>query len=271
MKRPSFQFYPADWRVDSSLRICTLQARGLWVELLCLMHEIGQRDGARYGFLEMNGKALTDAQISRLVGIEESLVSELLNELSDAGVCSVEEGVIYSRRFSRDETLKQKRTEAGSKGGSKTQANTQANSKQKLKQKGDQNTSKGARARGRAEVEVEVEVEEEVEENIKTKKEQAQEVIELYHLLCPSLPPCKTITDKRISHINARLSEGVDFKDLFIKAEASDFLAGRSENFRAEISFLINPENCAKTLEGKYDNRDNPRTEKDRDYSDPFG
>lgn len=231
------------------------------------MHEIGQRDGARYGFLEMNGKALTDAQISRLVGIEVTNVVELLEELKEAGVCSEEEGVIYSRRFARDGLLKQKRTEAGSKGGSKTQANSKQKLKQKLKQKGDQNTSKGARARGRAEVEEE----EEEEENIKTKKEQAQEVIELYHLLCPSLPPCKTLTDKRISHINARLSEGVDFKDLFIKAEASDFLAGRSENFRAEISFLINPENCAKTLEGKYDNRDNPRTEKDRDYSDPFG
>ena len=123
MKRPSIQFYPADWRVDSSLQICTLQARGLWVELLCLMHEIGQREGARYGFLEMNGKALTNSQIARLVGIDSIMVSELLEELKSTGVCSVKDGVIFSRRFARDDEIKQKRTDAGSKGGAMTQAN----------------------------------------------------------------------------------------------------------------------------------------------------
>ena len=293
VKRPSFQFYPADWRVDSSLQICTLQARGLWMELLCLMHEIGQREGARYGFLEMNGKALENAQIARLVGIDSSMVSDLLNELLGAGVCSEEDGIIYSRRMSRDDVLKQKRTDAGSKGGSKlqakakqtikqnpskpsskTQANHQANHQANFKQKVEQNTSKGAHPRARAEVEVEeeeeVEVEVEEEENIKSRKQKAYEVVELYHLLCPSMIKCKTLTDKRIAHINARLSEKVDFQELFIKAEASNFLAGRSEKFKAEISFLINPENCAKTLEGKYDTRENPRTEEVANYSEPF-
>lgn len=35
--RPSFQFYPNDWRSDTNLRLCSLAAQGLWMDMLCLM------------------------------------------------------------------------------------------------------------------------------------------------------------------------------------------------------------------------------------------
>lgn len=112
-KRPAFQFYPADWRKDTALQGCSLLARGLWHEMLCLMHECEP-----YGHLSVNGKPMKPSQIARLVGITEKEYGRLLEELFDAGVPSrTEDGCIYSRRMVRDEHIRNVRAEAGKKGG----------------------------------------------------------------------------------------------------------------------------------------------------------
>ena len=46
-----FKFYPSDWRADPALRMCSIAARGLWMEMLCVMHEATPR-----GSLLINGK-----------------------------------------------------------------------------------------------------------------------------------------------------------------------------------------------------------------------
>jgi hypothetical protein len=113
MKRPAFQFYPADWRKDTALQGCSLLARGLWHEMLCLMHECEP-----YGHLSVNGKPMKPAQVARLVGISEKEYQRLLSELMEAGVPSVsDEGCVFSRRMVRDEHIRNVRAEAGKKGG----------------------------------------------------------------------------------------------------------------------------------------------------------
>jgi hypothetical protein len=62
-KRPSFQFYPSDWRNDAGLRLCSISARGLWMDMMCLMH-----DGEPYGHLTVMGRPIVPEQIARLVG-----------------------------------------------------------------------------------------------------------------------------------------------------------------------------------------------------------
>ena len=112
MKRPSFQFYPSDWRKDTALQFCSLPARGLWVEMMCIAHECEP-----YGYLMVNGKAMTNAQIGRLVGISEKECSKLMVELFDAGVPSLaDNGAIYSRRMIRDEEVRNRRAEGGKAG-----------------------------------------------------------------------------------------------------------------------------------------------------------
>ena len=112
MKRPAFQFYPADWRKDAGLQSCSISARGLWIEMMCIMHE-----GGVYGHLEVNGRPMTAAQLARLVGETEKTVKPLLDELEQAGVFSVnEQGVIFCRRMVRDEHVRNVRAEGG-KGG----------------------------------------------------------------------------------------------------------------------------------------------------------
>jgi len=46
VKRPAFQFYPGDWRSNAKLRRCSHAERGIWLEVLCLMH-----DAEEYGVL----------------------------------------------------------------------------------------------------------------------------------------------------------------------------------------------------------------------------
>lgn len=113
VKLPAFQFYPGDWLKDPAVRSVSLAARGLWIDMLCLMHESPRR-----GYLQhANGKPVTAEQLARMTGCSTDEVSRLLQELENAGVFScTEHGVIYSRRMIRDEHIRQVRREAGKKG-----------------------------------------------------------------------------------------------------------------------------------------------------------
>jgi uncharacterized small protein (DUF1192 family) len=113
MKRPAFQFYPSDWRNDSGLRLCSMAARGLWMELMCIAHECEE-----YGKLKQNGKGFSHQTLGKLAGLSPQTTLKLLKELEENGVCSRDEdGAIYSRRMVKDEALRQVRAEAGSRGG----------------------------------------------------------------------------------------------------------------------------------------------------------
>lgn len=112
MKRPAFQFYPADWRKDMALQSCSVSARGLWMDCLCIAHECEP-----YGHLTVNCKPMTPAQIGRHTGLTERECSKLLEELEAAGVLSkTEEGAIFSRRMVRDEAVRNARAEGGKAG-----------------------------------------------------------------------------------------------------------------------------------------------------------
>jgi len=130
-KLPAFQFYPGDWMKDSELRLCSIFARGLLVDLLCLMFEAKHRGQLS----RADGETpLTDFQIADAVsgGTRDEKV-EALNELLANGVLKRNSlGIIYSSRLLRDEEIRQDRRIAGSKGGSKRQANAVANGQAKL-------------------------------------------------------------------------------------------------------------------------------------------
>ena len=113
MKRPSFQFYPGDWLNDAALRMVSVGARGLWIDMLCIMHQ-----GSEYGYLKVNNKVILNSNLSRMVGSTLSEVEGWLSELNDAGVYSIDEsGCIHSRRMIRDEEIRKARAEGGFKGG----------------------------------------------------------------------------------------------------------------------------------------------------------
>lgn len=112
MKQPWLKFYPSDWRADPALRMCSLAARGLWMEMLCLMHAADPP-----GSLLVNSNQIQPKQLSSLSGCTTRDIDGLLSELEAAGVFSRDEdGTIYSRRIRRD-IAKAERDKNNGKGG----------------------------------------------------------------------------------------------------------------------------------------------------------
>lgn len=111
MRKPWMKFYPSDWRADPALRMCSIGARGLWMEMICVMHE-----AEPYGSLLVNGMPVSEHQLAGLAGINARDARGFLNELRSSGVFSANDGTIISRRMQRDHD-KAERDKANGKGG----------------------------------------------------------------------------------------------------------------------------------------------------------
>jgi hypothetical protein len=114
MKRPAIQFYPGDWRKDPGVQALDFHDRGVWFEIICLMHESEER-----GVLILNGKPMPDEALARLLGLDNQTLKQTISRLLDYGVASRrdEDGALICRRMVRDEKLSEIRREAGKKGG----------------------------------------------------------------------------------------------------------------------------------------------------------
>ena len=123
MKRPSFQFYPADWRSNAKLRRCSEAARGAWMDILGVLHDSDEYGVVRWPL----------ADLARAAGVSMRLAKELSDKLVLKGgdkelqpfiyvpvhagkkgdpVTLIEGGdgpCWYSSRMVRDEWVKQRR------------------------------------------------------------------------------------------------------------------------------------------------------------------
>jgi hypothetical protein len=124
-KSPGFWFFTGDWMKDPELRFCSLFARGLLVDLLCILFEAKEQGYAS----NPDGTPRTNDQIADAVAggsRDEKLAA--LAELERSGVLSRDcRGVLFSRRIARLAELSNSRKQSGSKGGSKRQANAKQN------------------------------------------------------------------------------------------------------------------------------------------------
>lgn len=113
MSAPWIKFFPTDWQADDAVKSCSLSARGLWIEMLCVMQKSDPR-----GYLTINGNPIAPAKMASLCGAPVATVNKALTELEAAGVFSrTEGGVIYSRRMVRDQERAERDKANGSKGG----------------------------------------------------------------------------------------------------------------------------------------------------------
>jgi hypothetical protein len=92
------------------------------------------------------------------------------------------------------------------------------------------------------------------------------DLVAAYHKFCPSLPRVKEITDKRKKALRAGWKKYAKHEGgfphildtVFKKAEASDFLAGRTDRWSgANFDWLLKEANMVKVIEGNYDNKEN--------------
>lgn len=111
-KLPWFKFYPKDWMTDSGLQMCSWEAKGIFIELICIMAE-----SKRYGFLEINGVKVTQELLKKRLRIHHKTLKKCLRELLDNSVLSLEEGVFFSRKMVKEAALSLKGQELGRLGG----------------------------------------------------------------------------------------------------------------------------------------------------------
>src|SRR3984885_16151688 len=79
MKKPSFQFYVGDWQSNSNLRRCTFAEKGIWLDVMCLMH-----DGEQYGVLRWPLKEIVQAVGCKLSDLK-SLAAKGVLKGADVG------------------------------------------------------------------------------------------------------------------------------------------------------------------------------------------
>lgn len=114
--RPWAKFYWNDWRGDPALRLCSVAARGLWMDMLCVAAEADP-----IGYVTVASKPLDVPDLVRLSGEPADVIEPLLAELRTHGVFSVtRDGRIYNRRMVRDAKKARNARENGLLGGNPT-------------------------------------------------------------------------------------------------------------------------------------------------------
>lgn len=107
------KFYWSDWTSDPKLKLCSLAAQGLWMQMLCLA---AQNDPI--GYLSVAGRPLGVTDLARLIGASETELGDCLGELERNGVFSRDRtGRIYSRRMVTDARKAAEYVKWGKQGG----------------------------------------------------------------------------------------------------------------------------------------------------------
>ena len=139
-KLPAIQFYVGDWRKDVGVQSLDFRDRGIWFEVICLMHESEDR-----GRLVLNGEPMPDPAVARLLGLQVDEWREVRGRLLDYGVASEDDdGALVNRRMVKDEEIRRKRAEAGAKGGRRSRASREAKGQQKPSKAGSKPEGRGA-------------------------------------------------------------------------------------------------------------------------------
>jgi len=78
VRRPSFQFYPGDWTSNSNLRRCSHAEKGIWIDVMCLLH-----DQEEYGIVRWPLKEIAQA-VNCTVSALKGLVTKGILKGADA-------------------------------------------------------------------------------------------------------------------------------------------------------------------------------------------
>lgn len=78
-RRPSLQFYPADWIKDPDLQMCSMNTIGVWINIMCRMWEVKEE-----GILQ--GKV---SELALLVGAKPGEFRRFLKEAEEHKFCDV--------------------------------------------------------------------------------------------------------------------------------------------------------------------------------------
>lgn len=123
MRRPSFQFYPADYRNNSKLRRCSPAARGAWLDIMCVLHDSDEYGICRWPLAELAQAAGVPVKLARELSEKDVLkgadkgAPDYVFTARHAGkdgepvplVVAGDGPCWYCSRFVRDEYVRQRR------------------------------------------------------------------------------------------------------------------------------------------------------------------
>jgi len=93
--RPAQQWYWDDWFSAFDVRLCSLAARGLWIDMLGIMWKAEIR-----GTLTVNGKQMDNKTLAKITGASISEIKPLLKEMEINKVFSrLDDGTVICRRM----------------------------------------------------------------------------------------------------------------------------------------------------------------------------
>jgi len=233
----------------------------VWFKLLCLAGKMNNS-----GVFMMNDKiAYTDKMLSTIFRMNEATVQLALQTFEQFGMVELIDGVITIPNWGKHQSLEQ--LEARREYQKEYHRNYRKKQKLMVENESDINNKHLRKHLRNDDVntieedkEEELDKEKEIERDKEREKINYQQIIDLFHNLCPSYPVIKALSDARKKAIKARMNQYSidDFRTLFEKAEASSFLKGGNDrNWTANFDWLIKDANMAKVLDGNYDNRTN--------------
>lgn len=258
--QPYLPLYVDDWMNNNKLKMCSLEARGLMIQIMCVLHkeETYGKILLKQKFKQNESTPLNFAsQLARLCMANLLEIQKPFYELLEEEVLEIEEEWLICPRMVKDAYISQTRANAGKAGGKASQLKTKkdesfAEAKGEAKAKQNPVNENGT-------------VNEHVNENIKGKEKKEidfEKIVFDFNQKCGEvLPSVKKLTPSRKSAIKARVIEykaedpETFFNSVFDKVMASRFLTGQTEKpFFASFDWITAPSNFIKILENNYNN-----------------
>jgi hypothetical protein len=253
-RQPWLKWYPSDWRAEPGLRMCGWAARGLWIDMLGLMHE-----AEPYGHLVINGNAPTPKQLAMLLGGGSPRdVERLLAELEGAGVFSrTPDGTVYSRRMVRDRG----RAQEGRDWANKRWANGEEDGSPNKDPNGSPNGSPTDLP-----ITQKLDARSQMPESFSLRSNDGDPPPDLAALAVTEwntlaqrigLPSVQRLTPQRKAKLSKRLSDagGIEgWRLALAKLEANRWMHGDNDRgWKAGFDFLLQESSFTKLMEGAYD------------------
>jgi len=118
--QPFIKFFPKDWMADEKLKECNAESHGIYINLMCLMHQSGE-----YGVIllkqkyKQNGKQIFNfaSQLTKQLPFSVEEIERGLAELIYEGVLQLDDDRLSQKRMVKDANLSDTRAYAGSVGG----------------------------------------------------------------------------------------------------------------------------------------------------------
>ena len=107
-KQPYIPLYTGDWLKDPALSLCAPAARGVWIDLLCAMHEAG-RSGELRGTLEQLARVARCSTADLTQALTEIQATEAADVTERNGVVTVVNRRMYREAKERDGNRLRKR------------------------------------------------------------------------------------------------------------------------------------------------------------------